>query len=559
MTMLQFSGILFNSSVRHKPRVPLWLTTQQLVAANSTIPNPNLGLDSVSSSVQKKIVPLRKTSQKKEPKQAGQTLDMRSLFSIENKNNEVEKLLSSVDSTKITSEYSLNIISKLSDLVNQGKAEITDFDSDGRYKALCNHLSGKPRKKSHAPKLTDSVEHEIQNTKQQLYEKKLGFFFDMNEIQKMAEDPNMSIHKATQIMSKLAFHKSRVVPVLESLANHIVNNNRQINIKTASDILYNIASLNFYNEVLISKIAEDLMSQIPKTDKQYSAVIGSILKSIGLLRYRDEKLLMHLSTWMLENSKSTRPQDICSFLVTLAITDYSPQSQPEMFKDFTQNLKEADMSEADEWLDVVWALVVLNHATETQVLSVLDMQFVERLSAVSAVSESKKRKLLNINAAAKHIFKNDTGQFSDQSAPIFDVTLERSKEKQEFVKGIVTALYALLPSRGCLKTNINTGMGFPLDVEFYVDKNCNPVLLDKVKSKEKTALRIAVLPQSYYDFCRGDQKLIGPVLFQSQLLKLSGYHVIPVPYIEFNSDRKVVERVKYLKDKIKETVDQFYV
>ena len=38
------------------------------------------------------------------------------------------------------------------------------------------------------------------------------------------------------------------------------------------------------------------------------------------------------------------------------------------------------MADSGEWLDVVWALVILNKANETQVLSVLDTTFVERLS-----------------------------------------------------------------------------------------------------------------------------------------------------------------------------------
>ncbi|XP_033225900.1 FAST kinase domain-containing protein 4 [Belonocnema kinseyi] len=498
-----------------------------------------------------KIAPKRKT----QGRPSHVKIDVQGLFADENGLKIVESLLSSVDPSKITPAYSLKIISKLSDLVNHGKVKITDFDQDDRYKALCSQLSTKPRKKS-VGKLTDTVEQEIQNSNQQLYEKKLGFFFDMNEIQKIAEKSNMSINHAVQIMSKLAFHKSRVVPVLQSLANHIVQSNREINIKIASDILYNMAVLNFYDEVLIEKIASGLVSQISKTDKKHSAVIGSLSKSIGILRYRNENLLIQLTAWMLENSKSARPQEICSFLVTLAVVGYSPLTETDKLKEFADNLKESDMVGAEDWLDVVWALVVLNLANEAQVLSVLDKNFLSRLSDVQKVSESKKRKLLNILSVAKLIFKQDTGQFFEENAWVLEVTLERSKEKLEFVKAIITSLHALLPTNGCLKTNVNTGMGFALDAEFYVDKKCNPVLVNQIESKEKQALRLGVVPQSYYDFCRGDEQIIGPVLFHCELLRLSGYHVISIPYTEFELDRKVVERVKYLRDKIKATVEQ---
>lgn len=38
------------------------------------------------------------------------------------------------------------------------------------------------------------------------------------------------------------------------------------------------------------------------------------------------------------------------------------------------------MSGASEWLDVVWALVVLNQAQEAQVMSVLNPEFLGKLA-----------------------------------------------------------------------------------------------------------------------------------------------------------------------------------
>ena len=57
---------------------------------------------------------------------------------------------------------------------------------------------------------------------------------------------------------------------------------------------------------------------------------------------------------------------------------------------------------------------------------------------------------------------NISDHFLEENPCVLNITLERKKEKQEFIKGIITALHALLPTTGCLKTNINTGMGFAL-------------------------------------------------------------------------------------------------
>lgn len=49
---------------------------------------------------------------------------------------------------------------------------------------------------------------------------------------------------------------------------------------------------------------------------------------------------------------------------------------------------------------------------------------------------------------------------------MFDVTLEKNRENQEFVRRIVLALFAFLPSTGCVNMDVNTGMGFAIGEKF---------------------------------------------------------------------------------------------
>lgn len=88
--------------------------------------------------------------------------------------------------------------------------------------------------------------------------------------------------------------------------------------------------LDFQN--LIQRILPTLLVKIPLILPKNSAVVGSILKSIGLLRYRNEQLLTTLTTWILHNYELVKPRYICSYLVTLAVLGYTPKNDLEKFQ-----------------------------------------------------------------------------------------------------------------------------------------------------------------------------------------------------------------------------------
>jgi len=58
-----------------------------------------------------------------------------------------------------------------------------------------------------------------------------------------------------------------------------------MDIKQCADVLYALAILNFPDEVLLEKVNADIRSNMSTTDRL--SVIGSIVTSIGILRYRD--------------------------------------------------------------------------------------------------------------------------------------------------------------------------------------------------------------------------------------------------------------------------------
>lgn len=74
----------------------------------------------------------------------------------------------------------------------------------------------------------------------------------------------------------------------------------------------------------MKNVCKNLLIVIPHNDR--SAVIRSILTSLGLLRYRDESLVNLLSSWFIEHQKALKSSDINSLLMTLACLGYIPEN-----------------------------------------------------------------------------------------------------------------------------------------------------------------------------------------------------------------------------------------
>lgn len=79
--------------------------------------------------------------------------------------------------------------------------------------------------------------------------------------------------------------------------------------------------------------------------------------------------------------------------------------------------------------------------------------------------------MLNVNAAAKFLFKNYSGPFLPPDSIVFDALIVKSKDKQVFIKAITDALANLFPSREHFRTNVDNGTGFLLGTLIYLIMN----------------------------------------------------------------------------------------
>lgn len=82
-------------------------------------------------------------------------------------------------------------------------------------------------------------------------------------------------------------------------------------------------------------------------------------------------LLEKLTDWIVKHRDICRPQDISSLFLTLATLNYPTNKSDELKSQLLVNLREVDFPKSSEWLNHVWALVLLDFAESRHLESVL--------------------------------------------------------------------------------------------------------------------------------------------------------------------------------------------
>lgn len=87
-------------------------------------------------------------------------------------------------------------------------------------------------------------------------------------------------------MSTLSFRKRRSTLLLRAIAYNITASPDRLDLKQSSDLLYSMSTLNFPDDNLLTRIGNDVCIEL-ESDVKKSSVIGSLITSIGLLKYKN--------------------------------------------------------------------------------------------------------------------------------------------------------------------------------------------------------------------------------------------------------------------------------
>ncbi|GJQ84445.1 hypothetical protein Trydic_g15661 [Trypoxylus dichotomus] len=432
----------------------------------------------------------------------------------------VNEILSISEGNSVSRKHALKVISVLADWSLQGKAKLPEFESDPRFVRLCRILIKANGKQNRSIARSEDLSTILNITAD-------------DEAAKLVT--SISLPQMVKVMSTLTQKKRRSMILLRALSFNITKNTTTLDLKQCSDVLYAMAVLNFPDVNLLERVCSDACKGI-SDNLQKSSVLGSILTSVGLLKYKSNDLLEAACEWIEKHASVCRSQDLFALFITMAVLNYEPANADGFFKKLIPQLSEAEANKPIVWLDLVWSLVLLNRATPELISTVFSKEFINSLNnAQDEQSIAHKLKLLNIDSTVRYLMPNYQGLNLDVVPEIRNTQVSRVSDKH-------------------IKTKINTKLGFYIDAECYFDTKCNPILPENYNEDSPEQKKIAVIALDYHDMCKGSTEPTGANNLAIKLLSTLGYRVLTVPYTEYRLKDKLVDRVKYLEMKLKHIV-----
>lgn len=256
----------------------------------------------------------------------------------------------------------MSILTKLSVWTASSQASLKEFENDHRFLKICRKLS------SNNATMQKDVTNVIQNHQQKSAELEMVLSIaGDDEASKIVE--TLSLPQKVKVFSSLARKKSRSIEVLKTLSSTICSDSGKLNLKECSDLLFAMTTLNFIDEMLLCRISMDINHGLAKNlDK--TAVVGSIVTSLGFLKFKETNLLDNLTEWVINKQELCRPKDLASLLMTLALVNYRPKNIDAITSKLLPKITRDDLS-ANEYLDYVWALSVLELHQSNHLESIL--------------------------------------------------------------------------------------------------------------------------------------------------------------------------------------------
>lgn len=390
----------------------------------------------------------------------------------------INGLLSVVEgNTTLTRKHALRIVSILAEWSTVNRVKLNEFENDSRFLKVCRML-GRTVKNSNGAG-TESGPKRISGFRTDDLNTVLGVAGDDEAAKLIA---SISLPQMVKVMSTLAARKRRSTPLLRSLAFNISSATEHLDLKQCADVFFAMASLNFQDSVLAAKVCADIQVALPKnTDK--SAVVGSILTSLGILKYRDLgeffcvdnslnnwfllnfvlllDILECLTQWTLKHTDICRPQDLSALFLTSAMLNFKSANIEDIRQKLVKSIVQQDFNKHVDWLNHVWALTMLGLCDNQHLESVLVPEFVEKLkSDKTGLTATSKMKLLNLNSYAKLMATDYKGPVIANDSVVYDVPMAHPKGKQVLVNGLMDALKSLLPANNHVQSLVDSKMGF---------------------------------------------------------------------------------------------------
>lgn len=198
------------------------------------------------------------------------------------KADSLNELLMIVDKPSANRTHALKIVSTLAEWSATGRIKPEEFENNARFARVCQILTPSNRR-------TDTA----QKSNRKLVSKDLELVLNVAGEEESAKIiQNLPVAQMIKLLQALAIKKSRSLAMLQNLSYSISSNSDKLNLKQCADALYALTSLNYFDTVLLTRLTMDITGNLGDGGVAAAAPVGSILTSVGLLKYKDEGMCM---------------------------------------------------------------------------------------------------------------------------------------------------------------------------------------------------------------------------------------------------------------------------
>lgn len=342
-----------------------------------------------------------------------------------------------------------------------------------------------------------------------------------------------------KVLEEMNKQKKKNLPLVKYLYHEITQYNATLTSLQCWKLLDIMVNLDFPNRPLLSKIGDHL-----STSKNIPIwMLGNIATSLGMLRYKDSRILDIMCTNILYSTEPVPLAVLFAVLQYIAAVYYKTPKVHIFINQHIYQLSKNDFPDQIKWVNFVWSLVVLNLAQESHYQEIFSEEFINVLKG-SKLTKGVQLKLLNIRAAAELHFKKDNLLLNGFTLPPLDFLGEQisvNNYKQKFLQTLDETLKEVLKPPATYTMGVDTGMGFSIDALCYVDKTMKFVENDGPNVK-----KIAIMLHLLSDDCRKEQSPIGRARLTQQLLEGNGYSVVSIDEKFFCPSDILYKRARYV-------------
>lgn len=216
--------------------------------------------------------PFNDVSQK--PKNLAESENLNQLIA---KADTLKDLLAIADRPDTNRFHALKIVSTLAEWSSAGKVKPSEFENNSRFIRVCSFLTAGATEKR-------TVIENRASVKSKEFEMILNVAGE-DESAKLIQ--TLQLSQMVKVLSALAQKRARSTPLLRNIAYSISSSTHKLNLKECSDIFYALTILNFHDAMLMTRVSMDIIANLENNDNSKAAPVGSIVKSVGFLKFKD--------------------------------------------------------------------------------------------------------------------------------------------------------------------------------------------------------------------------------------------------------------------------------